>query len=91
MGLSCLNAALLESMEPVAPTGWKVGRASGLKKTQGESFNQSNNHSKLTDSNNCRYFLFLAALLLLSRLPSSLCLLQSACVRNVVIRRRAGC
>jgi hypothetical protein len=29
-----------------------------LKKTQGEKFNQSNNHPKLTDSNNCLLFSF---------------------------------
>ena len=38
--------------------------------------NQPNNHSKLTDSNNCTVLLLVSNLLLLLRRPSSLCLLQ---------------
>lgn len=64
----------------------------GPKHTQedaGGRINKSNNHSKLTDSNNCLRFLFLAALLLLSRLPSSLRLLESASCALSVLRDRA--
>src|SRR5262249_8363497 len=37
--------------------------------------NQPNNHSKLTDSNNCTVLVLVWTLLLLLRRPSSLCLL----------------
>ena len=37
--------------------------------------NQPNNHSKLTDSNNCTVLVLVSNLLLLLRRPSSLCLL----------------
>ncbi len=49
--------------------------------------NQPNNHSKLTDSNNCTVFFLLRTLLLLLRLPSSLCLLRSPS-NSVVVRRQ---
>ncbi len=45
-------------------------------KTQGEDYQPIVNHSKLTDSNDCTEFYFSSfRLLLLFRLPSSLCLL----------------
>ena len=47
--------------------------------TEGESFNQPNNHSKLTDSNNCILFIILISILLLfSLLPSAPCPLPVA-------------
>src|SRR5579862_2552296 len=50
------------------------GRGPSAEDTRG-GLNQPNNHSKLTDSNNCPIFLLTGTLLLLLRLPSSLCLL----------------
>jgi hypothetical protein len=50
-------------------------------KTQGEEYQPIDNHSKLTDSNDCTDFFSYLNLLLLFRLPSSLCLLPDILVR----------
>jgi hypothetical protein len=49
-------------------------------KTQGEEYQPTNNHSKLTDSNDCTVYYSCFDLLLLFRLPSSLCLLPDILV-----------
>ena len=47
--------------------------------TEGESFNQPNNHSKLTDSNNCILIIFLISnVIAFLSLPSAPCLLPVA-------------
>ena len=50
-------------------------------KTQGEEYQPTDNHSKLTDSNDCTDYFSYFNLLLLFRLPSSLCLLPDILAR----------
>jgi hypothetical protein len=50
-------------------------------KTQGEEYQPTDNHSKLTDSNDCTDYFSYINLLLLFRLPSSLCLLPDILAR----------
>ena len=57
-------------------------------KTQGEEYQPTVNHSKLTDSNDCTDFFSSFDLLLFFRLPSSLCLLPDILVRLFSCRRQ---
>ena len=55
-------------------------------KTQGEEYQPTDNHSKLTDSNDCTDYFSCFNFLLLFRLPSSLCLLPDILVRLFLCR-----
>ena len=59
----------------------RCAREAIRQKTQGEEYQPTDNHSKLTDSNDCTDYFSYFNLLLLFRLPSSLCLLPDILVR----------
>ena len=64
----------------------RCAREAIRQKTQGEEYQPTDNHSKLTDSNDCTDYFSCFNLLLLFRLPSSLCLLPDILVRLFLCR-----
>lgn len=64
----------------------RCAREAIRQKTQGEEYQPTDNHSKLTDSNDCTDYFSYFNLLLLFRLPSSLCLLPDILVRLFLCR-----
>ena len=90
LGAACRTFNILVQEERRVAAALFLQRSRSKKKrpkedTEGESFNQPNNHSKLTDSNNCiRIIFILFRYYCFSSLPSAPCLLLVALPRTPV-------